>query len=103
MLESIKMVIGDDTVVLRDLEFAPPWIVREAYEAEEENWDGVYEVVDERQVSKDANVISSHVAYKGEGRRERNAEAEGTYMSAWKPRHRKGWHTQRQCISAVFL
>ena len=29
------MVIGHDTVVLRTLEFAPPWIVREAYEAEQ--------------------------------------------------------------------
>ena len=63
-LESIQMVIGHDTVVLRTLEFAPPWIVREAYEAEEENWDGVYEVVDEREVPKGANVIGSHVAYK---------------------------------------
>ena len=63
-LQSVYKVIRHDTVLLRDLEFASPWLVRESYEEEEKNWVGVFEVVDESQVPKGANVISSHVAYK---------------------------------------
>ena len=50
--------------MLRDLEFAPPWLVKEAYDIEESNWQGVYEVIDESSVPKNTNVVSSHVAYK---------------------------------------
>lgn len=35
-----------------------------SYGVEEKNWDGVFNIVEERTVTMDANVISSHVAYK---------------------------------------
>ena len=63
-LAEVYGVIGHDTVMLRDLEFAPPWLVKEAYDIEEANWQGVYEVVEESSIPKNANVVSSHVAYK---------------------------------------
>ena len=57
--ESIQIVTGHDTVVLCDFEFEPPWIAQEVYEAEEENCDGVYEFVEEHQILKGSNIISS--------------------------------------------
>ena len=63
-LAKVYEVIGHATVMRRDLEFAPPWLIDEAYNEEEKNWDGVYQSVEEVSVPRDANVISSHVAYK---------------------------------------
>lgn len=48
----------------RDLEFAPPWLLEEAYNEEEKNWEGVYQSVEESSIPGDANLISIHVAYK---------------------------------------
>lgn len=47
-----------------DIELGPPWLIREGYEEEEKNVDGVYEPVDERSILSKANLISSRVAYK---------------------------------------
>lgn len=58
-LAKVYHVIGH-----RELEFAPPWFIRAAYDVEEKTWDGVYQVVKDTEVPRDANAISSHVAYK---------------------------------------
>lgn len=63
-LEDVYRVIGHESVVQRDLEFATPWFVHEVYQVEQENWSGIYEIVNESQVLKVANILSSHVVYK---------------------------------------
>lgn len=63
-IAKIDQVIGYSTVTSRDLEFAPLWLDREAYDEEEKNWAGVLQAVEVKSVPTVANVISTHVAYK---------------------------------------
>ena len=65
VMKRIYKTIGKDQVSRKRLESAPSWIVREAFEKEHSsNWWDAYEEVDEAEVPRDANVISSHVVYK---------------------------------------
>lgn len=47
------------------MSFAPSWLLDEALKEEiTANWDDTFDVVDDRTVSTNANVIPSHVVYK---------------------------------------
>lgn len=64
-LQHIFDKIGNTQVNLQQLEFAPPWILDEAFEEEHDgNWKNAYTTTPEKEVPQDANVITSHVVYK---------------------------------------
>jgi len=57
--------VGLTQVIRSRLEIAPPWIVQEAFDTKHQsNWKDAYELVDEVDVPRNANVITSHVVYK---------------------------------------
>ena len=64
VLEKIKSVIGNAQVTVSKLSFAPEWAVQNAFNAELENWKGVYSEMPESEVALNANVIRSHTVYK---------------------------------------
>lgn len=65
MLHYIYSQIGGKQVSVGSLSFAPAWILRESFETEmSENWKGAYEVVDDKDVPKNANRIGCHTIYK---------------------------------------
>lgn len=65
LLENIKSKIGQRQVTSSELEFAPPWLLNDALQAElEANWNGAYIETPASTVDKNANVFSSHVVYK---------------------------------------
>lgn len=65
ILESMYECIGSQQVIARKLEFAPQWILDEAFEEKySANWTDSYVPVNERDVPNDANIITSHVVYK---------------------------------------
>lgn len=56
--------IGSKQVTRSKLEFAPSWILEEAFNAEHDsNWAYAYEEVDEVGLPPDANIVTSHVVY----------------------------------------
>jgi len=64
VLAELQSVLGKSQVTRSKLEFAPSWIVEEAFRSElKKNWAGAYEEVKEYDVPRHANVISSHVIY----------------------------------------
>lgn len=64
-LEEIHQIIGSKQVSAGKLNFAPPWILQDALKSEHDsNWADAYEEVEDAQVARNANVISSHVVYK---------------------------------------
>jgi len=65
ILEGIKDVIGTKQVNRRTREFAPPWIVQEAFTKElTDIWAETFEEVNEYEIGRDENIITSHVVYK---------------------------------------
>lgn len=65
VMKKISNTIGKNQVNHGRLEFAPSWVVREAFDKEHgSNWANAYEQVDEAEVPTKANVIPSHVVYK---------------------------------------
>lgn len=65
ILKEVRAEIGSRQVSRNKLEFAPPWLVEEAFNTEHSsNWVDAYAEVDENEVPADANVITSHVIYK---------------------------------------
>lgn len=64
-LEAIDATIGDKQVTASHLLFAPPWILHDSLKTEHEsNWKDAYIEVQDRNIPRNANVISSHVVYK---------------------------------------
>jgi len=64
-LEEIYETIGSKQVTLPHLAFTAPWIPQEALILEHRtNWSDAYEEVYDKEVPRNANVISSHVVYK---------------------------------------
>lgn len=64
-LEEIHNVIGSKQVTATKLAFAPPWLLRDALKKEHNsNWADAYKEVEEKEISRSANVISSHVVYR---------------------------------------
>ena len=64
-MEDIARTIGKSQVTRNRREFAPPWIVTEAFDKEHSsNWVDAYEEIDGSSLPAHANVISSHVIYK---------------------------------------
>lgn len=65
VLQNISDTIGKEQVTRSKLNFAPSWIVEEAFNKEHSsNWEDAYDEVDESSIPMNANVISSHVVYK---------------------------------------
>lgn len=65
VLEEIHARLGNAQVSRGKLEFAPPWILDEAFRNEHDsNWSDAYIEQAESQVPLNANVITSHVIYK---------------------------------------
>lgn len=65
IMEQIYSQIGSKQVSRSKVEFAPSWILDEAFQTEHDsNWKGAYKPVREDEVAKDANVVRSHVVYK---------------------------------------
>ena len=65
VLESIYECVGSKQVTRSKLEFAPSWILDDAFESEyEANWRESYKPVTEKDVPRHANIITSHVVYK---------------------------------------
>ena len=65
ILKDVYEEIGTSQVAYRRLEFAPSWLIEEAFAKEhDDNWADAYELVDYKEMPKHANVISSHVVYK---------------------------------------
>ena len=65
VMEDMARTIGKAQVTSNKLEFAPSWIVEEAFNKEHtSNWADAYEVIDDSILPLRANVISSHVIYK---------------------------------------
>ena len=64
-LEKIHEIIGSKQVTAKQLSFAPPFIMDDAFKTEHtSNWLDAYEEVTESDVPRYANVITSHVVYK---------------------------------------
>lgn len=65
ILDEIHDVIGSQQVSGGKIAFAPPWIVEQTFAKEHEsNWSDAYETVVEKDVPREANIITSHVVYK---------------------------------------
>lgn len=65
ILDEIHDVIGSQQVSGGKLAFAPPWIIEQAFEKEHQNnWSDAYEQVREKDLPRNANIITSHVVYK---------------------------------------
>lgn len=64
-LEEIYEEIGAKQVTASKLSFAPPWILKNALESEHaSNWEKAYIEIPDKEVPRDANVITSHVVYR---------------------------------------
>ena len=64
-LEDVHKIQGSHKVSRGKLDFAPPWLLEQAFEMEHEsNWVEAYEQVGERDIPAHANVITSHMVYK---------------------------------------
>lgn len=64
ILDEIHEVIGSKRVTAPQLTFAPPWIMQEALTSDHISiWKNVYVPVQDTDVPRDANLISSHVIY----------------------------------------
>lgn len=65
VLQNMSATIGKEQVTRGKLNFAPSWIVEEAFNKEySSNWEDAYGEVNESAIPLNANVISSHVVYK---------------------------------------
>eukprot|EP00177_Eucheuma_denticulatum_P007832 GFKZ01014258.1.p1 GENE.GFKZ01014258.1~~GFKZ01014258.1.p1 ORF type:complete len:1202 (-),score=97.36 GFKZ01014258.1:1881-5486(-) len=65
ILSEIYDVLGSQQVSRRKMEFAPSWILEEAFKAEHDsNWAGAYVNVSEENIPRDANIVRSHTVYK---------------------------------------
>lgn len=65
ILDGMYEKVGSQQVSRSKLEFAPSWILDEAFESEHNsNWADSYAEVVGSDVAHDANVVSSHVVYK---------------------------------------
>lgn len=65
ILDEIHNVIGSQQVSVSKLAFAPPWIIEQAFDKEHQsNWSDAYQTVPEKDVLRNANIITSHVVYK---------------------------------------
>lgn len=65
VLEHIYETIGSKQVSRRQLEFAPAWIIDQAFMKEfDENWSTAVEEVNKLEIPESANIIRSHVVYK---------------------------------------
>ena len=65
VLETIYDCVGSRQVTRNKLEFAPPWILDDAFDTEyKANWSESYTPVEEKDVPRHANIITSHVVYK---------------------------------------
>lgn len=61
----IHETVGSEQVSLKRLDFAPAWIIDEAFQEERKsNWINAYRSVREDEVPYNANVITWHVVYK---------------------------------------
>ena len=64
-LDDIYEVIGSKQVTATQLSFAPPFVLQQALKQEHDsNWIGAYDEVPEREIPRNANIITSHVVYK---------------------------------------
>lgn len=65
VLEEIYEQVGSRQVSRCKLEFAPSWIFDESFKKEhDDNGADAYEVVSDKSVPSDANVVGSHTVYK---------------------------------------
>ena len=65
ILHKIHSEIGPKQVTAQKLDFAPPWILEEAFNKEHEaNWTDAYHPVRDEDVPRHANIISAHTVYK---------------------------------------
>lgn len=65
VLDNIFETIGSQQVTKNKLEFAPSWIIEEAFQAEHDsNWADAYVSISEKNVPTGVNVVNSHVVYK---------------------------------------
>jgi len=64
VLTSIEDVIGTSQISASKLRFAPDWVMQKSFGKEMDNWNGVYEEVQEDTVPLNANVIRSHTVFK---------------------------------------
>ena len=65
ILKTILDTVGPSSVTRKKLEFAPAWILDEAFEREHrDNWERAYIIIDDKEVPRHANIITSHTIYK---------------------------------------
>lgn len=65
VLRTIHAAIGNSQVTITRMQSAPSWLTHKALSKEhDDNWSEAYHEVDERDIHKGANIISSHVVYK---------------------------------------
>lgn len=65
VLAQMETVIGNRQVSSNDVQFAPPWLLSRAIEAEyRDNWSEAYIPVHKRDMPRDANIITSHWVFK---------------------------------------
>lgn len=61
-LEAVHNIVGSQQVAATKLYFAPPWLLQDSLNKEHDsNWEDAYVEVEERDVPRSTNVISSHV------------------------------------------
>ena len=64
-LREIYHTIGNRQVTSRDLEFAPAWVIQKAMQKEHRNnWQDAYEEINDKDVPRNSNIISSHALFK---------------------------------------
>ena len=65
VMSTIYETIGSKQVTARHLDFAPSWVLDEAFRKEHDSsWKGAYKEIPKCQVPRSANVITSHTVYK---------------------------------------
>lgn len=64
-LDILYGIVGSKTLKRKELDLAPSWLLDKAISEEvDSNWADAYEVVHEKDVPEDANVIGSHIIFK---------------------------------------